>query len=133
VLAGVEGASVALVKARPSMVDPCRSSFHPPAKTNPVVPMVRKEVEVFVLVAVAGVGCRLARLLIEPSPRAVTALLGTEKEEGDRLGAAPMLEPSCAASCHVASASHCRCAKAAVCCLQWTWMPMREREGGKRE
>jgi hypothetical protein len=58
------------------MVDPCRPSFHPPAKTNPVVPMVRKEVEVFVLVAVAGVGCRLARLLIEPSPRAVTALLG---------------------------------------------------------
>jgi hypothetical protein len=52
------------------MADPCRPSSRPPAKTNPVVPTTRKEVEVFVLVAAAGVGRRLARLLTKPSPRA---------------------------------------------------------------
>jgi hypothetical protein len=79
----------------------------------------RKEVEVFVLVATAGVGHRLACLLAEPSPRVVTALLRREKE-GDRLGVAPMSELSHAAS-------RCRCVGAAFCCSQWTWMPMRER------
>jgi hypothetical protein len=49
----------------------------------------RKEVEMFVLVAEAGIGRRLARLLAEPSLHAVAALLGREKEQGGRLGVAP--------------------------------------------